>query len=61
MYIDVGSNVGVQVRKLYQPHLYPDAPVLKVFDEAFGANRNLSQVCAVGLEPNPKHTERLTG
>ena len=36
VYLDVGSNIGVQVRKLYQPGFYPGAGVLKVFQEAFG-------------------------
>ena len=36
VYLDVGSNIGVQVRKLYQPELYPGAVVLPVFKEAFG-------------------------
>lgn len=37
VYLDVGSNVGVQVRKLFESELYPDAPVLKVFDHYFGS------------------------
>jgi hypothetical protein len=37
MYLDVGSNVGVQIRKLFEPHLYlgkdPDLPQLaRAFD-----------------------------
>ena len=36
VYLDVGSNIGVQVRKLYQPELYPGAGILPVFKEAFG-------------------------
>jgi hypothetical protein len=36
VYLDVGSNVGVQVRKLFEPDLYPDAPVLEVFNSVFG-------------------------
>ena len=36
VYLDVGSNIGVQVRKLYQPAYYPGAWALKVFQEAFG-------------------------
>ena len=52
VYLDMGTNFGVQIRwkqleilifffkfdcrKLYEPHLYPRAPVLKVFDQYFG-------------------------
>lgn len=61
VYLDVGSNIGVQVRKLFEPQLFPDAPVLKIFDQHFGEhlNRNLSQVCSVGFEPNPIHYQIL--
>lgn len=36
VYLDMGTNRGVQIRKLYEPHLYPDATVLPVFDKYFG-------------------------
>ena len=36
VYLDVGSNIGVQVRKLFQPKEYPGAGAIKVFREAFG-------------------------
>ena len=36
VYLDVGTNIGVQLRKLYEPHKYPGAPVLRIFDEVFG-------------------------
>lgn len=39
VYLDVGSNVGIQVRKLYEPHLYKGAAVLKLFDQHFGPDR----------------------
>ena len=32
VYLDVGSNIGVQVRKLYEPRKYPDAYVHEIFD-----------------------------
>jgi hypothetical protein len=56
-FLDFGSNIGVQVRKLYQPELYANAPFLKYFDTVFGVNR--VNVCTIGLEGNPLHTERL--
>jgi len=41
VYIDVGTNIGVQVRKLYEPHRYPLAHTLPLFDAYFGpANTN---------------------
>ena len=36
VYIDVGTNIGVQVRKLYEPHRYPLAHTLPLFDAYFG-------------------------
>jgi len=65
IFLDVGSNMGVQVRKLFEPELYPDALFLKEFDTAFGsaakrrAPATQSGLCALGLEPNPEHTDRL--
>ena len=62
VYLDVGSNIGVQVRKLFEPHLYPKAKVQKIFDHFFGPIELRSEsVCAVGFEPNPNHTTYLKG
>lgn len=60
VYVDVGSNVGIQVRKLFEPDLFPDAPVHSIFNEAFGKPRDLSVICAVGFEPNPNHSKKLS-
>jgi hypothetical protein len=60
VYVDVGSNIGVQVRKLYEPSRYTDAPVQALFTRHFGAEpEQRRRVCAVGFEPSPKHTPRL--
>ena len=59
-YLDVGSNIGVQVRKLFEPSRYPGAAVLPVFDGYFGLGRYRNKnICAKGLEMNPSHTPRL--
>lgn len=47
-YLDVGSNIGVQLRKLYEPRKYRGASVLPIFDAHFGADR--CRVCAIGVE-----------
>ena len=36
VYLDVGSNIGVQVRKLYQPEHFPNATIINQFRLAFG-------------------------
>ena len=59
-YLDIGSNIGVQVRKLFEPSRYPNAPVLPLFDEYFGTQRNQDKgLCAIGVEMNPHHDARL--
>ena len=60
VYVDVGTNIGVQVRKLFEPQPYARAPVQKLFDRYYGATAtDRRAVCAVGLEPNPHHASRL--
>lgn len=60
VYLDVGTNIGVQLRKLYEPQHYPGAKVLPLFDEYFSPNRmGDRKLCAFGWEPNPAHTRRL--
>jgi hypothetical protein len=53
----MGTNIGIQIRKLYEPHLYPNAPVLPLFQEIFGNHSN--EVCSVGFEANPLHNNYL--
>lgn len=57
VYLDVGTNVGVQLRKLYNPDQFPGAKMLYHFDKLFGMNR--SHVCSLGIEPNPYHSDHL--
>jgi FkbM family methyltransferase len=60
LYVDLGSNIGVQVRKLFEPSKYPDAAVLPFFDQFFGpVDLRRQNTCAFGVEANPKHTKRL--
>ena len=60
VYLDLGTNRAVQIRKLYQPHLYPNATVLPRFDQFFGSAPRC-HVCAIGFEPNPHHSKTLDG
>ena len=62
LYLDVGSNVGIQVRKLFEPELYPEAAVLSTYDAHYGAaaaRKADPHLCAVGFEPNPHNERRL--
>jgi len=58
IYFDFGSNIGIQIRKLYQPDAYPHAPVLPIFSKYFG-DVNRKEVCAFGFEANPSWTVPL--
>jgi hypothetical protein len=58
VYLDVGTNIGVQIRKLHEPEKYPDNPMGAHFKKWFG-NHPHDEVCTVGFEPNPAHKERL--
>lgn len=57
VYLDVGTNIGIQIRKLFEPEAYQAAPVQATFTRYFGADaeRRRASVCAVGFEPNPLH------
>jgi len=64
VYLDVGSNVGIQIRKLYEPSKYEGAKIHPVFDKYFhrriqSLNSSLPYICAVGFEPNPNHENKL--
>ena len=65
VYLDVGSNVGIQIRKLFEPSKYSDAAVHPIYDLNFGTFENRQRdgndykVCAVGFEPNFQHTSDL--
>lgn len=59
VYLDVGSNIGVHNRFLFQPNLYPYANnIIKEFDQTFGIGRDNRDICAFGFEPNPAHKVR---
>jgi len=66
IYLDLGSNNGVQIRKFFEPALYPEAPVLPLFDKHFGPSSErclpgeLTGLCVLGMEPNPVHAFRLS-
>ncbi|XP_052812890.1 uncharacterized protein LOC128240326 [Mya arenaria] len=60
VYLDLGSNKGVQIRKLFEPALYPGAEILPYFDKIFGnVEQRRKYACAFGFEANPRHFTRL--
>ena len=67
LYLDVGSNIGTQVRKLFEPEKYPLAKVNSIFNKNFGSIDERRKayleggrvVCAVGFEPNYRLSQYL--
>merc|ERR1719446_1290993 len=63
IFVDLGSNIGVNVRKLYEPEKYHGAKLLPELEKAFGAAADRRKpetgLCALGFEPNPAHQDRL--
>jgi len=65
VFLDMGANIGMHARFLFEPGRYPrtwywEHPYAELFDRIFGQNRNLSALCTVEFEPNPRHEKRLT-
>ena len=67
VYLDIGSNLGIQVRKLFEPSKYPEAKMNPVFDAIFGTEKVRTQnkhgddhyLCVVGFEPNSQLSNYL--
>ena len=55
VFLDVGANIGIHSRFLFEPTAFPDASFRKIFDTYFGADRDPSTTCALSFEPNPTH------
>ena len=60
VYLDLGTNTGVQFHKLYDPDSLPAGEVSAIipkFDHFFGSDTaaRLTDVCGFGFEPNPSH------
>lgn len=56
IYLDLGTNLGVQIRKVYEPQRFPNASINPFFDRYF---LNRTAVCSFGFEPNPVHNPTL--
>lgn len=57
VFIDAGSNRGVHGRFLFEPEKYKNSAFVKKFQELFGGNRTLQNICVFAFEPNPIHNE----
>ena len=66
IFLDLGANIGVTVKKLFEPEKYPKSPMVPFFFKKFGFQWHQvamiwfpKRLCALGFEPNPKHQTRL--
>ncbi|RYH14779.1 FkbM family methyltransferase [archaeon] len=57
VFLDFGSNTGVQLCRFCEPSFFPGSPLKRRFDEVFGANR--TGACIMSFEPNPVHIESI--
>ena len=63
VYVDLGSNRGVQLRKLFEGALYPNSVVEPLFTRWFGppdVRSRAPDLCAFGFEPNEVFRQRLS-
>jgi Methyltransferase FkbM domain len=61
VFLDVGANIGVHTRFLFEPEKYPKAGVARTtFDREIGTPqaRDNRDLCAISFEPNPSHLAR---
>jgi hypothetical protein len=60
VFVDVGANIGVHGRFLFEPWKYPNATVASnIFNQTFGSKRDNRDICVLALEANPNHLQRL--
>lgn len=60
VFIDVGANVGVHGRFLFEPEKYNlSSFAVPLFEKKFGKKRQNSDFCVIAIEANPKHWSRL--
>lgn len=59
VFLDVGSNIGIHARFLYEPDLYPESrSSVAAFAREFGHPRDNRDYCVFAFEPNPKFERR---
>lgn len=59
VFLDIGSNIGIHGRFLYEPDRYPDSrSSVATFAREFGYPRDNRLYCIFAFEPNPKFQKR---
>lgn len=59
VFLDVGANIGIHARFLYEPDRYPKSKSSRAtFAREFGYPRDNRDYCVFAFEPNPKFEKR---
>jgi len=61
VFLDLGANIGMHARFLFEPQRYPRSQYAQIFSKYFGDSDRSSLACAFEFEPNPKHQLRHEG
>ena len=60
VFMDVGANIGIHGRFLFEPHMYPLSKIsVPFFDYKYGKDRANEDYCVFAFEANPSHWPRL--
>jgi len=60
VFLDVGANVGIHGRFIFEPEKFPHANKSRsVFEKVFGTDRDNRDICCFEFEPNPAHQAEL--
>ena len=57
IFVDMGSNIGMHSRFLFEPHMYNKSAYARTFPIRLDGVDRLS-TCVLAFEPNPKHERR---
>lgn len=57
VFLDFGSNTGVQLCRFCDPAFFPGSRLKNRFDQVFGVNR--TDACIISFEPNPAHIDTI--
>jgi len=61
IFVDLGANIGMHARFLFEPESYPQSTYQPIFEQHFDAKLgSRGSVCVVAFEPNPAQSGRLS-
>lgn len=66
IYLDIGTQTGLQVEMLFDPTLNANSTLSRFFGRVFGQGKNrsdagvITKLCALGIAPDPNRRKNLT-